>query len=52
MMEIMFFFSYDFRNDGFDIEKVKQAAKQMEGIHDFRSFMKVSKEQKSVILKV
>lgn len=36
------------RKEGFDIEQVKEAAKQMEGLHDFRTFMKVSKEQKTV----
>lgn len=36
------------RNEGFDIEQAKQAAKQMEGIRDFRTFMKASKEQRTV----
>lgn len=38
------------RKEGFDIEQVKEATKQMEGFHDFRSFMKVSKEQITVEL--
>lgn len=36
------------RNTDFDIERMRAAAKQMEGYHDFRSFMKASKEQKTV----
>lgn len=39
---------YSYRNHGFDIERVKAAAKQLEGVHDFRSFMHVSKEQRTV----
>lgn len=33
---------------GFDIERAIAAAKMMEGVHDFRAFMKISKEQKTV----
>lgn len=36
------------RNVDFDIERMRAAAKQIEGYHDFRSFMKTSKEQKTV----
>ncbi|XP_055320713.1 tRNA pseudouridine synthase-like 1 isoform X2 [Sitodiplosis mosellana] len=39
---------YFLLNEGFDIERVKDTAKQMEGVHDFRTFMKVSKEQKTL----
>lgn len=34
--------------NGFDIERAEEAAKMMEGLHDFRSFMKKSGEQKTV----
>lgn len=33
---------------GFDIERAKEVAKMLEGLHDFRSFMKKSKEEKTV----
>lgn len=35
------------RNEDFQIERLKEAAKLLEGIHDFRTFMKVSKEQRT-----
>lgn len=38
-----------YRNQGFDIRRVEESAKQLEGIHDFRTFMKVSKEDRTVI---
>lgn len=36
-----------FRNIDFNIERVREVAKMLEGIHDYRSFMKVSKEQRT-----
>lgn len=45
---ISLFFNYS--NEGFEIDRLKEAAKLLEGSHDFRSFMKVSKEQKTVFL--
>lgn len=38
-----------FRNIDFNIERVRQVAKMLEGIHDFRSFMKTSKEQRTFL---
>lgn len=36
-----------YRNTDFSIERVREVAKMLEGIHDYRSFMKVSKEQRT-----
>lgn len=38
---------FSFRNRDFNIERVREVAKMLEGIHDYRSFMKVSKEQRT-----
>lgn len=35
------------RNTDFSIERVREVAEMLEGIHDYRSFMKVSKEQRT-----
>lgn len=42
------FINNNYRNQGFDIERVKESSKQLEGIHDLRTFMKVSKEERTV----
>lgn len=36
------------RNEGFQIDRLKEAAQMLEGVHDFRTFMKVSKEQRTM----
>lgn len=37
-----------FRSDQFDIDTFKSAAQMFVGKHDFRSFMRYSKEEKTV----
>lgn len=36
------------RNNGFEIERAREVAQMFVGVHDFRSFMNVSHEQKTV----
>lgn len=38
----------DFRNHNFNIERAKEAATLLEGTHDFRTFMNVSNEDRTV----
>lgn len=38
------------RNRGFEIERAKEVAEMLVGVHDFRTFMSVSREQKTVKL--
>lgn len=44
----VFFCFFVESNRGFDVERMRAAAKQIQGFHDFRSFMKASKEEKTV----
>lgn len=39
-----------YRNKGFDIEKAKEVAEMFTGVHDFRTFMNVSREMRSVTM--
>lgn len=36
------------RNKGFEIERAREVAEMFVGVHDFRSFMNVSREQRTV----
>lgn len=38
-----------YRNKGFDIERAKEVAEMLTGVHDFRTFMSVSRETRTVI---
>lgn len=44
-------YKLNYSEDEFDIEKAKEASKILIGRHDFRSFMSVSKENKTVMKK-
>lgn len=40
--------AYSHRNSHFDVERVKRAAAMLVGKHDFRTFMQISRDEKTV----